>query len=265
MPHSGLELPTSTSGGAPRYVLKSFNFGANWTWIELPDFLQAIGAIKPDPTNDTVLYAVASNCIARSYDGAETWEYCWQPPGLEGSFKQLVIKDSNTMIVMRNGDVPVRTRDGGASWQLHCALNMYRSVVYCSRPTDASSPFTTTAEQMGGVESMPTSNCTSAASLALFTARSVRSTSPSGSASPPIRTSPSDVPIERKGRSDSAPCSHWARPLQASHSHLCRPPRRAEVRGDTCPCFLQIESRCQVSDMWCPARTAPTFLICSCR
>merc|ERR1711957_1123170 len=109
-PNSGLDLESS---GNPLYVLKSWNFGANWTWILLPEFLQSLGDFGIDPTNDTVLYGVASNCIARSYGQAETWEYCWQAPGLEGSFKSLVIKDSQTMIVMRNGDVPLRTRDGG--------------------------------------------------------------------------------------------------------------------------------------------------------
>ena len=74
------------------------------------------GTFRVDPTNDTVLYAVAEGCISRSYDQAETWDYCWTAPGLEGSFHSLVIKDSQTMFVMRNGDVPLRTKDGGASW-----------------------------------------------------------------------------------------------------------------------------------------------------
>ena len=38
-------------------------------------------------------------------------------PGLTGSFRNLVIKDSQNMIVVRNGDVPMRTKDGGASWE----------------------------------------------------------------------------------------------------------------------------------------------------
>jgi len=113
-PTSGLELKSS---GNPKYVLKSWNFGANWTWIILPEFLQGLGGFRADPTNDTTLYGIASNCIARSYDQAETWEYCWSAPGLQGSFKDLVIKDSLTMLVMRNGDVPLRTRDGGNSWE----------------------------------------------------------------------------------------------------------------------------------------------------
>jgi len=114
VPTDGLDIDSS---GNPKYVLKSWNFGANWTWILLPDFLQGLGSFAIDPTNNTVLYGVTSSCVARSYDEAETWEFCWEAPGLEGSFKELVIKDSKTMIMMRNGDVPLRTRDGGASWK----------------------------------------------------------------------------------------------------------------------------------------------------
>lgn len=113
-PIAGIDIESS---GNPKYVLKSWNFGANWTWILMPDFLQGLNNFAIDPTNDTVLYGLTGNCIARSYDQAETWEYCWEAPGLEGSFKSLVIKDSQTMLVMRNGDVPLRTRDGGKSWE----------------------------------------------------------------------------------------------------------------------------------------------------
>jgi len=116
---------TATGGPAPRYVLKSWNFGANFTWIILPDFLQGLSKFSVDPTNDTVLYGITNNCIGRSYDQAETWEYCWKPPGLEGSFKDLVIKDSKTMIVIRNGDLPLRTKDGGASWHPMASLQHF--------------------------------------------------------------------------------------------------------------------------------------------
>jgi len=133
---SGGVLPTPSSGldlwgpkANPKFTLKSWNFGANWTWIELPDFLQGLGTYRADPTNDTVLYGIATNCIARSYDEAETWEYCWDAPGLEGSFKDLVIKDSQTMLVMRNGDVPLRTRDGGATWE---RLGSLANIARCS-------------------------------------------------------------------------------------------------------------------------------------
>jgi len=115
-PVSGLEAEQLHSRGNPTWVLKSWNFGANWTYVLLPDFLQGAHHVVTDPTNDTTLYAVASNCIGRSYDGAETWSYCWHAPGLTGTFQDLVIRDSHTMLVMRHGDVPLRTRDGGLSW-----------------------------------------------------------------------------------------------------------------------------------------------------
>lgn len=127
-PKSGLDIEDIEGTGNPKYVLKSWNFGANWTWVMLPDFLQGVGGFSVDPTNDT-LYGVASNCIARSYDHAQTWEYCWDSPGLEGSFKSLVIKDSQTMLVMRNGDVPLRTRDGGKSWE---RLSSVQNIARCN-------------------------------------------------------------------------------------------------------------------------------------
>ena len=115
-PKSGLELEEIEATGNPKWVLKSWNFGANWSWVLMPPFLQGLGSIAIDPTNDTVIYGITSNCIARSYDQALTWEYCWVAPGLEGSIHSLVIKDSQTMVVMRNGQVPLRTKDGGATW-----------------------------------------------------------------------------------------------------------------------------------------------------
>ena len=111
----GAGAGAGAGGTGLKYVLKSWNFGANWTWIEMPDFLQGAGGFVADPTNDT-LYTVAGSCISRSCDQAETWSPCWDAPGLVGSFRQLVIRDSRTMLVVRNGDVPLRTTDGGASW-----------------------------------------------------------------------------------------------------------------------------------------------------
>ena len=35
---------------------------------------------------------------------------------LTGPFSKLVIKDSKTMFMMRSGQVPLRTKDGGATW-----------------------------------------------------------------------------------------------------------------------------------------------------
>jgi len=115
-PASGLGLAELEAGGNPKYTLLSWNLGANWTWIILPDFLQGLSSFVADPTNSSTLYGITPDCISRSHDKAETWEYCWDAPGLEGSFQGLTIKDSQTMLLLRNGDVPLRTRDGGASW-----------------------------------------------------------------------------------------------------------------------------------------------------
>ena len=57
--------PLGLSGAGNTYVLKSWNFGANWTWIPMPGFLQGIGGFKADPTNKT-LYAVTGSCIESS-------------------------------------------------------------------------------------------------------------------------------------------------------------------------------------------------------
>jgi len=70
-------LKSNATGAGGKYVLKSWNLGANWTWILLPDYLQAVGGFTADPTNET-LYAVTSNCISCSYDQAVSWDGCWK-------------------------------------------------------------------------------------------------------------------------------------------------------------------------------------------
>lgn len=97
------------------FVFKSSNFGLNWTWTQLPDALR-ISTFATDPTNNSTLYGIAANCIARSYDRGDTWGSCWKAANLSGSFTNMAIKDSKTMVILRNGDVPLRTKDGGASW-----------------------------------------------------------------------------------------------------------------------------------------------------
>ena len=109
-------IEARTAGGNPQWILKSSNFGANWTYVVVPEVMQGFTSLSIDPTNATTLYAVKGNCIARSYDEAETWEPCWVSPGLIGDFHELTIKDSQTMIAFRTGMVPLRTKDGGNSW-----------------------------------------------------------------------------------------------------------------------------------------------------
>lgn len=102
----------------PSLLLKSPNFGQNWSWSILPEHLKGLGdTLEVDPTNSSTLYAVTPDCVARSYDGGETWAACWNASGLEGKFHSLAIKDSKTMILLRDGDVPLRTKDGGSTWQ----------------------------------------------------------------------------------------------------------------------------------------------------
>ena len=126
-PTMGFDFASSRAeGGNPQWILKSNSFGgpvpgmdigSSWTWLPVPEFLQGFGGLTVDPTNSSTLYAIKGSCISRSYDGAETWEPCWEAPGLEGSITELVIKDSLTMLAMRNGAVPLRTKDGGATWK----------------------------------------------------------------------------------------------------------------------------------------------------
>eukprot|EP01047_Picozoa_sp_COSAG01_P011491 COSAG01_NODE_503_length_16167_cov_10.407230_26_plen_454_part_00 len=117
IPTAGFDLARQgAEGGNPQWLLKSFNYGGNWTWLPVPEFLQGFGGVFIDPTNASTLYAIKGSCISRSYDGAETWSECWKATGLEGSFKSLHIRDSQTMLLLRNGAVPLRTKDGGTSW-----------------------------------------------------------------------------------------------------------------------------------------------------
>ena len=108
------------------YILKSFNYGSgwsNWTYSLIPSYI-GVPSFVTDPTNQSVIYTVNGNCIAASYDTGDTWSPCWNDPsqtdrphvGLEGSFHGMAIKDSQNMIVNRNNDVPLKTKDGGATW-----------------------------------------------------------------------------------------------------------------------------------------------------
>jgi len=106
--------------GCCQYIVKNFEYGSgmNWTWTQLPPHLSAIHSFVTDPTSNRTLYGIAPDCIARSYDRGDTWTTCWnsEASGLTGSFSDLVIKDTTTMIAVRTGEVPLRTRDGGVTW-----------------------------------------------------------------------------------------------------------------------------------------------------
>ena len=102
---------------AEGYLLKSWNIGLNWTWTKLPPHLAGAQVFQVDPTDNSTLYAATGNCLARSYDNGDTWDACSNASGLEGNFIFMEIKDSTTMFLGRMGDVPLRTKDGGKSWQ----------------------------------------------------------------------------------------------------------------------------------------------------
>merc|ERR1711865_1097800 len=109
-------LMAQSTGGNIKYLMTSVDYGSNWTWVPLPANLQA-GQLAVDPTKANSLYAVAPGCLAHSSDNGKTWSTCSTASGLTGGFSKLLIKDSTTMFMLRGGAVPLRTKDGGASWQ----------------------------------------------------------------------------------------------------------------------------------------------------
>jgi len=109
-------LMSESTGGNIKYLMTSEDFGNNWTWTPLPPNLQA-GGLYVDPTTPNSLFAMTGNCLAHSTDNGKTFSSCSTASGLTGAFSKLLIKDSSTMFMLRSGAVPLRTKDGGASWQ----------------------------------------------------------------------------------------------------------------------------------------------------
>merc|ERR1712037_1001664 len=109
----------STSEGNVQWLMLSEDFGQNWTWSKMPADLQA-GNIAQDPTDAHGLYAMTGNCLAHSSDKGKTWSACSKAKGLTGRFSKLVIKDSKTMFMLRNGAVPLFAHgaafDASLSW-----------------------------------------------------------------------------------------------------------------------------------------------------
>ena len=106
---------TGGGGGNVKWIMTSTDFGANFSWAKMPANLQT-GGFVVDPTSANSLYTMTANCLAHSVDNGATWSPCLKADGLTGSFHQLVVKDSSTMFMLRNGAVPLRTKDGGKSW-----------------------------------------------------------------------------------------------------------------------------------------------------
>ena len=126
----------------PVYLLKNHNFGAMdaWNYTVLPKEVDEIKSYAVNPENDGILYGVTPSCIARSKDRGETWyDPCWKAAGLTAApgstFTDLVIKDSKTMLVLRSGDVALRTQDGGKSWS---ALTSMAAIANASHMADYS-------------------------------------------------------------------------------------------------------------------------------
>lgn len=113
---SDAERAVANGDGNKVWLMTSEDYGNNYTWTVMPDSFQP-GALFNDPTDGTTLYGMATNCLATSKDKGKTWSACMAGTGLAGPFSQLVIKDSKTMFMMRSGQVPLRTQDGGATWK----------------------------------------------------------------------------------------------------------------------------------------------------
>lgn len=99
-----------------QWLMTSEDYGLTFTWTVMADSFQP-GKLYSDPTHGKTLYGMTSNCLATSTDKGLTWSKCMAGAGLAGSFSQLVIKDSKTMFMMRAGQVPLRTKDRGSTWQ----------------------------------------------------------------------------------------------------------------------------------------------------
>lgn len=113
------EVDNDLDGRSVSYIIKNYNYGQgmNWTWSQLPDHMGGTNGFVTDPTSNKTLYGIAPGCISRSHDEGDTWLPCWNATNLTGIFTGLTIKDSSTMIVTRRGQVPLRTKDGGETWQ----------------------------------------------------------------------------------------------------------------------------------------------------
>ena len=100
--------------------MTSTNFGLNFTWTKLPAKLglesSSTGAFIVDPTSASSLYALSATCLAHSNDNGKSWSDCSKADGLAGSFTKLLVKDSTTMVMLRAGAVPLRTKDSGETW-----------------------------------------------------------------------------------------------------------------------------------------------------
>lgn len=104
------------------YIVKNSNFGAGefdnkdgWVWgAALPPLLAGCSLVTSPVDGGSTLYAITPECIATTQDEGVTWSECWK--GFDYPIHQLYIKDVSTMFLLRNNQVPLRTRDGGKTW-----------------------------------------------------------------------------------------------------------------------------------------------------
>ena len=115
---------TRNGDGPPlQYLLKSLDFGYTWEWTVLPPQLQGggkPGTVATDPTDASVLYVVTLHCVAVSRDAGVTFSECIsainEPEGPKSLTTSLHIKDSRTMILLRQNAAPLRSQDGGKTF-----------------------------------------------------------------------------------------------------------------------------------------------------
>jgi len=107
------------AGANQNWVLYTHDFGETWNWTMLPAELQQVGSLQVDPTDDSVLYGLGPSCISRSVDLGQTWQkvgssYCLGATGIDPKDRLtgLVIRDSKHMLLLRAGDVPLRSTSG---------------------------------------------------------------------------------------------------------------------------------------------------------
>jgi len=108
---------STDGGGVVTWMGTSSDFGNNYTWAKMPVDLQSdVKGLYADPTSATDLFAITSNCLSHSTNLGKDWPPCSKAAGLTGPFKQLIIKDSTTMFMLRSGAAPLRTKDSGKTW-----------------------------------------------------------------------------------------------------------------------------------------------------
>ena len=120
-PGSAAAVAAAPSDGPPvKYLLKSADFGYSWSWTALSGPLQRLPSnscpLAVDPTDAKVIYAAAAECLTSSTDGGETWSDCSTTVPKGPALSSIHIKDSQTMILLRMGAPPLRTKDGGTTW-----------------------------------------------------------------------------------------------------------------------------------------------------